>query len=84
MRYTIESIIVIVTFLSIVFLLCGCSSDQKQISVNNYVQTNYDYQCLDDSKTFTQIITCYQLQDKAEKEQNCLTNEMILKDSKIK
>lgn len=82
MKYHIEPTTLIVISVSVLFLLCGCSVKQNQIAINSYIQTDYDYQCLDESKTFTQIITCYQLQDKAEKEQNRITNEMILQNSK--
>ena len=82
MKYRIEPTTLVVISVSVLFLLCGCSVKQNQISINSYIQTDYDYQCLDESKTFTQIITCYQLQDKAEKEQNRITNKMILQNSK--
>ena len=65
-------------FLFLFSMLFGCTSTtQVNISTNNLVQTDYDYQCLDGTKTFTQIIVCYQAQDKAEKVQNKITNELL-------
>ena len=60
-------------------MLSGCTTTESNtISTNNLIQTDYDYNCLDGTKTFTQIILCYQTQDKAEKSQNKITNELIL------
>ena len=83
MKFICEVIIVSVFYLFLFSFLSGCSINNSHIiSTNSYIQTDYDYQCLDESKTFTKIITCYQLQDKAEKEQNRITNKMILQNSK--
>lgn len=59
--------------------LPSCASDKETIVVSNnqFIQTNYDYNCLDGTKTFTQIILCYQAQDSSEKAQNNLTNSLI-------
>lgn len=58
----------------------GCTAQTTQvISTNKFIQTNYDYDCLDGNKTFTQIIICYQKQDAAEKVQNNITNELLNK-----
>ena len=72
--------ILILTFIFLLLALCltGCTTEKQiTISTNNFIQTDYDYKCLNGDKTFTQIIVCYQAQDKAEKAQNKLTNEMI-------
>lgn len=64
----------------LILILTACTTSKPVIiSTNNYIQTDYNYNCLSDDKTFTQIIICYQKQDKAEKAQNKLTNEMIKK-----
>ena len=64
----------------LLLILTACTTSKPiVISTNNYIQTDYNYNCLSDDKTFTQIIICYQKQDKAEKAQNKLTNEMIKK-----
>lgn len=74
----------IVIFLWLFFLIIpivGCTTQTSHvISTNKFVQTNYDYDCLDSNKTFTQIIICYQKQDAAEKVQNDITNELINKE----
>lgn len=58
----------------------GCTAQTTYvISTNKFIQTNYDYGCLDGDKTFTQIIICYQKQDAAEKVQNNITNELLNK-----
>lgn len=72
----------LIYFLLLIFL-CGCSVNRiNQIQTNSYIQVDYDYDCLDGKKTFTEIILCYQTQDKAEKAQNKLTNEMLVNDTK--
>lgn len=70
----------ILYILFFILILSGCTTEKNVIiSTNNYIQSDYDYNCLSNDKTFTQIIICYQKQDKAEKAQNKLTNEMIKK-----
>ena len=64
------------------FILCSCSLCKVPVvSTNEFIQTNYDFNCLASDKTFSEIIICYQEQDKAEKIQNEVTNKMI-KDKK--
>lgn len=66
--------------LIILGILLGCSFNKPTIiNTNQYIQTDYDFQCLIGDKTFTEIIICYQEQDSAEKMQNKLTNELINK-----
>lgn len=80
MNHHIRNLLYICLYIFIILLLIGCSSTKQEIiNVNNYLQTNYDYNCLDGTKTFTQIILCYQEQDEAEKTQNEITNDLILK-----
>lgn len=71
----------LIIFLWLVFLLLPITSCTIQktnvISTNKFIQTNYDYNCLDGTKSFTQIIICYQKQDAAEKAQNEITNDLI-------
>lgn len=66
-----------------ILLLIGCSDTQNQIIIqtNQFTQTNYDYNCLTEDKTFSEIILCYQAQDSAEKEQNNITNDLIYRGS---
>lgn len=64
----------------ILLALMGCTTNEPTIiQTNRYIQTNYDYKCLTGDKTFSEIILCYQAQDKAEKAQNVITNQLIMK-----
>lgn len=77
--------LLILFLIAFLLLMCvsGCTTNkQVVISTNNYIQTDYDFNCLSDDKTFSAIILCYQKQDKAEKAQNKLTNNMVKKDQK--
>lgn len=72
-------------FWTIVILIClmGCTQVKPTIiQTNKFVQTDYDYNCLQGDKTFSEIIICYQTQDKAEKAQNAITNALIKEDTK--
>lgn len=79
MKEFCKAIGLLVFYLFIFSCLIGCSSKEDTIVVSNnqFIQTNYDYNCLDGTKTFTQIILCYQAQDSSEKAQNNLTNSLI-------
>ena len=60
----------------------GCTKTKPTIiQTNKFMQTDYDYNCLQGDKTFSEIIICYQTQDKAEKAQNAITNNLIEKDT---
>lgn len=76
MKTICKIIFFLVFFLFLFAFLPGCKSNTV-ITTNEFLQTNYDYQCLDGTKTFTEIIICYQTQDQAEKMQNNITNELI-------
>ena len=66
--------------LSFAVMLASCTvTKTESINTNQFLQTDYNYNCLDGTKTFTQIIVCYQEQDAAEKAQNKITNELINK-----
>ena len=65
-------------YLLILGPISGCTTQTTNvISTNKFIQTDYDYNCLDGTKSFTQIIICYQKQDAAEKTQNHITNDLI-------
>ena len=67
----------ILTLISIL-ILSSCSVYKNNvIQTNQFVQTNYDFNCLGDNKTLSEIILCYQEQDKAEKLQNNITNKLL-------
>lgn len=75
--------IYIIIFWVIIMLLAltGCTHEKPiVIQTNKFIQTDYDYGCLKGDKTFSEIILCYQTQDKAEKAQNSITNDLIAKE----
>lgn len=75
-----KSYIYIYWILVILLALMGCTIEKPNvIQTNNFIQTDYDYKCLVGDKTFSEIILCYEAQDKAEKAQNKITNELIAK-----
>lgn len=83
MRKLCEIVSLLVFFLFTFGMLIGCTTNKTVVvSTNKFIQTDYEYNCLDGTKTFSQIIVCYQAQDIAEKKQNEVTNTMILQDSK--
>lgn len=83
MKYFFRIIFLYIMFIFEVLILVGCTNTKiRPIYINKYVQKDYDYNCLDGTKTFTQIIVCYQAQDNAEKAQNKITNDLILQDQK--
>lgn len=83
MKYFFRVIFLYTLFLFEIMILMSCTHTEiKPIYTNKYTQQDYDYNCLTGDKTFTQIIICYQTQDNAEKAQNKVTNELILKDQK--
>lgn len=62
----------------ILLALTGCTQVKPNvIHTNKFIQTDYDYNCLAGDKSFSEIILCYQAQDKAEKAQNDITNKLI-------
>lgn len=74
----------LILFLTIIIILSlmGCTQTKPTIiQTNKFIQTDYDYNCLQGDKTFSEIIICYQTQDKAEKAQNAITNSLIEKDT---
>ena len=73
-------IILIAFYIFAISFLNGCTTHTTNIvTTNKLIQTDYDYDCLSDDKTFSQIIVCYQKQDSAEKSQNHITNELLNK-----
>lgn len=75
------SLILFLTII-IIFSLMGCTQTKPTIiQTNKFMQTDYDYGCLKGDKTFSEIILCYQTQDKAEKAQNSITNDLIAKEN---
>ena len=74
----IAILILILLYIFAFISISGCTTHTNNIiSTNKFIQTDYDYGCLDDDKTFSQIIICMQKQDEAEKTQNKVTNELL-------
>lgn len=62
-----------------ILFIAGCvKQNQTNINTNALLQTDYDYFCLDGTKTFSQIIECQIAENNAERSQNKITNELIL------
>lgn len=73
-----KTILKLIIFFALIVLIMGCTTTKTTvISTNNFRQTDYNFQCLEGNKTFTQIIVCFQTQDDAEKTQNKITNELL-------
>ena len=71
---------ILLWFMLLLGPITGCTMQKTNvISTNKFIQKDYDYNCLDITKTFTQIIICYQEQDASEKAQNKITNDLINK-----
>jgi len=79
MKNLLTFIWIVILAIVFTFILSGCTETHQTtvINTNQFIQEDYDYMCLDGTKTFTQIIVCYQTQDKAEKAQNHITNKLI-------
>lgn len=77
----IKQIYIYIFWIIVVLLaLTGCTQVKPNIiETNKFIQTDYNYNCLQGDKTFSEIIICYQTQDKAEKAQNAITNALIAK-----
>lgn len=72
-------IIVFAIYAILCLMLSSCSITKETIvTTNNYIQEDFDYDCLENNKTFSEIILCYQAQIKAEQLQNDITNKLIL------
>lgn len=79
MKNILSFIWIVILAIVLTCTLSGCTEQPQTtiINTNQFIQEDYNYMCLDGKKTFTQIIICYQAQDKAEKTQNKITNELI-------
>lgn len=79
-RSICKILFILLWFMLLLGPITGCTIQKTNvISTNKFIQTDYDYNCLDGTKTFTQIIICYQEQDASEKAQNKITNDLINK-----
>jgi hypothetical protein len=69
----------LIILLFFVLMLTGCSwfSSNNTINVNQFYQTDYNYFCLEEGKTWSQIVVCLTAEGKAERTQNKITNELL-------
>lgn len=56
---------------------CSLFTKPTVISNNMYYQTDYNYFCLEEGKTWSQMVTCLVAENKAERTQNKITNDML-------
>ena len=61
-------------------MLVGCSwfsNSNTTINTHHFYQTDYNYFCFDGDKTWSQIVICLDTENKAEKAQNKVTNDLL-------
>lgn len=76
----LKKIMLLIIILFFCLMLVGCSwfgSNNTTIAINQYYQTDYNYFCFDGDKTWSQIIVCLDAENKAEKAQNKVTNDLL-------
>lgn len=56
---------------------CSLFTKPTMISNNMYYQTDYNYFCLDGNKTWSEIVVCLNTQNRAERAQNKVTNDIL-------
>lgn len=59
------------------FMLIGCAKTPTTIKNNQFYQTNYDYMCFENDKTWSEIVICLNAESQAEKAQNKITNDLL-------
>lgn len=75
----IKKIILWLILIFFCLMLFGCSwfNSSKPVQTNQYYQTDYDYFCFDETKTWSQIVVCLTAEGKAERTQNKITNDLL-------
>jgi hypothetical protein len=58
-------------------MLTGCAKTPTTIKNNQFYQTNYDYMCFENDKTWSEIVICLKAESQAEKAQNKITNDLL-------
>ena len=56
---------------------CSLFTRPNIISNNMYYQTDYNYFCLEEGKTWSQIVVCLNAEGNAERAQNKITNDLL-------
>lgn len=59
-------------------MLSGCSFNKPTVvETNKFYQTDYNYFCFEEGKTWSQIVVCLTAEGKAERTQNKITNDLL-------
>lgn len=74
-----KRLILLFMLLVFCFMLFGCMKETNVIQTNQFYQTDYNYFCLDENKTWSQIVVCLTAEGKAERTQNKITNDLLSK-----
>lgn len=56
---------------------CSLFTKPTVISNNMYYQSDYNYFCFEEGKTWSQIVVCLTAEGKAERTQNKITNNLL-------
>ena len=76
----LKRIMLLVIALFFCLTLVGCSwfsNSNTIINTHYFYQTDYNYFCFDGDKTWSQIVICLDAENKAEKAQNKVTNDLL-------
>lgn len=58
-------------------MITGCTKNTTTIQNNQFYQTDYDYMCFENDKTWSEIVICLNAESQAEKAQNKITNDLL-------
>lgn len=70
-------LLLIIVFFSLMLVGCSWFGSTNTIQTNQFYQQDYNYFCLEEGKTWSQIIVCLNAEGKAERTQNKITNELL-------
>lgn len=70
-------LLLILVFFCLMLVSCSWFGSNTTISMNQYYQTDYNYFCYEEGKTWSQIVVCLTAEGKAERTQNQVTNELL-------
>jgi len=68
---------IFIVMFSLFLSSCSLFTKPNVISNNMYYQTDYNYFCLEEGKTWSQIVVCLTAEGKAERTQNKITNDLL-------
>ena len=70
-------LLIILAFFCLMLVGCSWFNTTQPIQTNQFYQTDYNYFCLEEGKTWSQIVVCLNAEGKAERTQNKITNELL-------